>query len=138
MYAKRLDVDAMLRHEGEYDGVAAYARTKRGQVVLSELWAEQLAAQETTVHAMHPGWAGTPGVERSLPRFWQRMQGRLRTPEEGADTIVWLAVAERAAASTGLFWLDREPVSTDLFPWTRESGRERARLWQLCESHAGG
>ncbi len=137
MYAKRLAVDAMLSHDREYDGVAAYARTKRGQVVLAELWAARLKSQRTVVHAMHPGWAGTPGVERSLPRFWRSMQNRLRTPEEGADTIVWLAVAERAARSTGRFWFDREPVSTHLVPWTRETSAERTRLWEMCQRYAG-
>ncbi len=37
MYAKRLDVETMYSNEGPYDGVAAYAMTKRGQVVLSEI-----------------------------------------------------------------------------------------------------
>ena len=81
MYAKRLDVGAMLSNEGDYDGVAAYAMTKRGQVVLAELLAEELASIGATVNSMHPGWAATRGVEHSLPRFWKMMRNRLRTPE---------------------------------------------------------
>jgi NAD(P)-dependent dehydrogenase (short-subunit alcohol dehydrogenase family) len=138
MYTKRLDVDALTRLEGRYDGVEAYAQTKRGQVVLSEQLARELAASGTTVNAMHPGWAATPGVERSLPRFWRAMESRLRTPEQGADTALWLAVAERVAGQTGLFWFDRRPAPTHLLPRTREQPAERQRLWDLCARHAEG
>jgi len=30
-----------------------------------------------------------------MPSFHRRMEGRLRTPEEGADTVVWLSIAKR-------------------------------------------
>jgi len=138
MYAKRLDLDAMLSTAGPYDGVAAYAYTKRGQVVLSEMWARELSAAGTIVNAMHPGWAATKAVERSLPRFWRLMRKRLRTPEQGADTALWLAVAERVAGETGKFWFDRRPVPTHLLRRTRERGDERERLWRWCEAHARG
>jgi NAD(P)-dependent dehydrogenase (short-subunit alcohol dehydrogenase family) len=127
----------VLRQEGEYDGVAAYAMTKRAQVVLSELWAEELKPSGAAVNAMHPGWAATPGVERSLPRFWKMMQNRLRTPQEGADTALWLAVAPRAGQHSGLFWFDREPAPTHMLPWTREPKEERQRLWRWCEEASG-
>ncbi len=135
MYTKRLDVDAMLRAEGPYDGKTAYALTKRAQVVLAEQWAERLADQQTVVHAMHPGWAATPGVQTSLPGFWRAMKNRLRTSEQGADTIVWLAAAERPAESTGQFWFDRAPASTHRLPRTRASTEEREHLWALCERY---
>lgn len=116
----------------EFDGVRAYAETKRAQVVLNELWGRRWADSGITTAAMHPGWADTPGVRRSLPRFWKRMQGRLRTPAEGADTIVWLCVASSEKLQKGRFWFDRQPVSEHLVPWTRESEDEKQRLWQLC------
>ena len=58
MYGKRLDVELMMSNDGDYDGVAAYAMTKRGQVVLSELLAKDLTDIGATVNAMHP--AGRP------------------------------------------------------------------------------
>ena len=47
---------------------------------------------------MHPGWADTPGLKSSLPRFYGATKRLLRTPQEGADTIVWLGTAARAGA----------------------------------------
>jgi hypothetical protein len=49
----------------------------------------------------------------------------LRTPEEGADTIVWLAAATEAGKVSGEFWLDRRPHATHVLPGTRETSAER-------------
>ncbi len=136
MYTKRLDVETLYSNEGPYDGVAAYAMTKRGQVVLSGLWARELGDAGITVNAFHPGWAATKSVERSLPRFWRIMRNRLRTAAEGADTALWLAVTGRVAGETGKFWFDRRSVPTHLVGWTREDADERRRLWDFCEARA--
>lgn len=136
MYTRRLSCDDPDWRKRPYDGTTAYADTKRMQVVLAELWAENLRASGIRVHAMHPGWAETPGVRGSLPRFFRLMQSILRTPEQGADTIVWLCTAPRTAETTGGFWFDRAPAPTHLLPWTREPDSERQRLWDLCERTA--
>jgi hypothetical protein len=39
-------------------GLAAYARAKRAQMMLAQMWAEQLRPDRITVHAMHPGCLG--------------------------------------------------------------------------------
>jgi NAD(P)-dependent dehydrogenase (short-subunit alcohol dehydrogenase family) len=133
MYTQPLVVDELLApRKGEFDGVAQYARTKRAEVVLAELWAERLNGTNMTVNSMHPGWADTPAVRTSLPRFHRVMRPLLRSAEEGADTIVWLAACPRIEGMTGLFWFDREPRRTHYVPWTRESAAERERLWQVC------
>jgi NAD(P)-dependent dehydrogenase (short-subunit alcohol dehydrogenase family) len=137
MYPKRLNVEAMLSNEGPYNGVDAYAMTKRGQVVLSALWSQELLDTGVTVNAMHPGWAATKSVEQSLPRFWRFMRNRLRTAVEGADTVLWLVVAEKVADQTGKFWFDRRSVPTHLVGWTREDDDERQKLWRFCEARAG-
>jgi NAD(P)-dependent dehydrogenase (short-subunit alcohol dehydrogenase family) len=129
MYATGIDVDDLQSERGEYDGARAYARTKRGLVILTEMWAEQLADRGVVVHAMHPGWADTPGVATSLPAFHAITRRLLRTPEQGADTITWLAAAPEAAATTGQFWLDRQPHTTHVFPGTAGAPDVRQRLW---------
>lgn len=59
---------------------------------------------------MHPGWAGTPGVEKSLPSFYDKLKDKLRSSEEGADTAVWLAVCDKDTLKkeSGHFYFDRE------------------------------
>jgi len=55
---------------------------------------------------MHPGWADTPAVQSSMPDFHRRFKDKLRTPAEGADTIVWLAISDSVLDKTksGLFY----------------------------------
>ena len=133
MYAQRLSLDDLDWQRRPFDGVAAYAQSKRAEVVLTELLAERLGRTRVTVNAMHPGWADTPGVRRSLPRFHRLMKARLRTPAQGADTIVWLAACPRLAGESGRFWFDRQAVGTHLVPWTRETPAERRALLELLE-----
>jgi dehydrogenase/reductase SDR family protein 12 len=130
MYATGLALDDLQYEKGAYDGSRAYARTKRALVTLTEMWAEQLKDSGVVVHAMHPGWADTPGVAGSLPGFHAITRRFLRTAEQGADTVTWLAVAEEAAKVTGVFWLDREPHTTHVFPGTDPSPQERQELWE--------
>jgi NAD(P)-dependent dehydrogenase (short-subunit alcohol dehydrogenase family) len=129
MYATGLALDDLQYEKAIYDGSRAYARTKRALVTMTEMWAEQLQNSGVVVHAMHPGWADTPGVAGSLPAFHAITRCFLRTAEQGADTITWLAAAEEAAKVTGMFWLDREPHTTHVFPGTDPSPQERQALW---------
>jgi hypothetical protein len=89
-------------------------------------------------NAMHPGWAETPGVTASIPDFAESHKGSLRTPEQGADTIVWLAASAAGGRHTGGFWFDRAPAETD-FSWsgTRSSPAEFAQLWAKCAAWTG-
>jgi NAD(P)-dependent dehydrogenase (short-subunit alcohol dehydrogenase family) len=137
MYSQRLDVEDPQMQRGAYDGVAAYAKTKRAQVVLTELWADALRDRGIVVHSMHPGWADTPGVSVSLPRFYKLTKPLLRTPAEGADTIVWLCASEEAGQSTGHFWHDRKPRPTHRFKGTRETAAERRRLVEQLSELSG-
>jgi dehydrogenase/reductase SDR family protein 12 len=132
MYTQKLDMDDLQSERGEFNGTVAYAQHKRAQVILTELWAERLAGSGVTVNAMHPGWVNTPGVRRSLPAFWKVMRPFLRTPEQGADTIVWLAVAPRLTSESGKFWLDRRARKTHKLARTVSRPQDRWRLWDEC------
>jgi len=138
MYTRRLDVDDLQSRRGTYDGRVAYARSKRAEVVLAERWAAALAGTGVVVHAMHPGWADTPGIKSSLPAFQRVMRPLLRTPEQGADTIVWLAAAEEPARLTGRFWCDRHVRSTHRLARTQETAEDRDRLWHGLDALAAG
>ena len=136
MYTQRLDLGRLEMGPDDYDGSVAYARAKRAQVVLNREWAERVAAREVVFHAMHPGWADTPGVQSSLPAFHRVMGPLLRTPDQGADTVVWLASAPEALASSGRFWHDRRPRSEHHVPWTC-GGAAGSALWDLCVARTG-
>jgi dehydrogenase/reductase SDR family protein 12 len=128
MYSQKLEVKKLQAREENYSGSVAYARCKRALTVLTEEWAQAWEDEGITVNAMHPGWADTPGVESALPAFHRLTRLILRTPEEGADTIIWLATAREAGAVSGRLFLDREPRTTHLLSRTREEPGEREKL----------
>lgn len=136
MYAEGLDPKGVQMSRDSYDGVRAYARAKRAQVVLTQEWARRFPGT-VQFHSMHPGWADTAGVKEALPRFHRVTRPILRTAEEGADTIVWLAGVASIPAPSGTFWLDRRPRRTVWLPGTGGSPQEHRQLWDLVCQHSG-
>jgi dehydrogenase/reductase SDR family protein 12 len=132
MYAQPLAVDDPEFRQGDFSGVTAYARAKRMQVVLVQRWSEELADSGAGVHVMHPGWVDTPGVRSNLPRFRMLTRPILRTPEEGADTVVWLLAAPVLDPATGGFWMDRTPRPTHYLGRHQETEADRGRFWEFC------
>ena len=133
MYSQKIQVDDLQSEHGNYSGSVAYARAKRGLMILTEVWAERWRAHGITVNAMHPGWADTPGVETALPTFYRAARPLLRSPEEGTDTIVWLAASTEAGMVSGKFWLDREQHPSHLSKRTRETSAEREQLLEVLQ-----
>ena len=128
MYAQALRADDPGYVTGDYSPTTAYARSKRMQVELAPLLAERWAGDDVTVAVMHPGWADTPGVQESLPRFRTLTRPVLRDDRQGADTSVWLAAVE-PPPPTGRFWHDRVERPTSLLPTTRPDRATRDRAW---------
>ncbi|QFU76342.1 SDR family NAD(P)-dependent oxidoreductase [Halioglobus maricola] len=134
MYTQRLSTQQLGSTSDEgYSGPVAYAQAKRALMIVTQAWAREWADEGITVNAMHPGWADTPGVRDSLPRFHRLTRGILRTPEEGADTIIWQAVSPEAGEISGQLLLDRQPQPFYLSGKTVEDELERQRLVQFLE-----
>ena len=145
MYTERLVV-RRVDSPGRYRPSVAYARAKRAQVELvAELHRRLGGRTGIAFHAMHPGWARTPGIARSLPTFDRIVGPLLRTPAQGADTIVHLALAPRSGdgdgdgddpTAGGRFWADRRPRPTDRLARTACEASEREALWERLMTDA--
>ena len=103
------------------------------------MWAERLDASEMTVHAMHPGWADTPGVEKlaaaastgSPSRCCVRRR-RARTRSSGSAARAGPGARRAASGTTGA------GGRLHLLPGTTETAADRERLWAECERLAAG
>ncbi len=134
MYGQSLPVGDWESERTRYSPKLLYARTKREQMVITEFMAERLHDRGVVVHGMHPGWVDTEGVQRWMPVFRKLTRPIIRTPDQGADTIVWLGAAPEAAARTGLFWHDRSPRPTHYrLGASPDSDGDRQALWRYCE-----
>lgn len=121
MYGSPLRLHSMnCTDPDRFDGMNAYAMHKRALVELTRWWNGQWQG-DPVAHVMHPGWVDTEGVRTSLPIFRKALQRVLRTPEQGADTVLWLAEQRPPPAPEGGIWLDRSLQPEHEFAWTRRS-----------------
>lgn len=135
MYGQSIPSGDLESEQTGYGPKKLYARTKREQVVISEQWAERLAGSGVVVHARHPGWADTKGVGQWMPVFRAITRAIIRTPEQGADTIVWLGACSEPLQSTGLFWHDRRRRPTHYgIGASDDQPHVRRELWDHCRS----
>src|SRR5438093_153648 len=81
-------------------GWPGYRISKSGLNALTRIFADELKQTGIRVNSICPGWVKTD----------MGGAGATRTPQQGADTIVWLATAPDVP--TGGFFRDRKPI-----PW---------------------
>jgi NAD(P)-dependent dehydrogenase (short-subunit alcohol dehydrogenase family) len=82
-------------------GYPAYRISKTSLNALTRIFADELQDNQILVNTMCPGWVKT---DMGGP-------GATRTPEQGVDTMVWLATLPDGGP-TGAFFRDRKPI-----PW---------------------
>ena len=151
MLTERLELEDPEMRRGTFDGTRQYAKNKRAQVAMCEAWAEreknsfpfhenenenENARGRVTFFSQHPGWSDTAAVRAALPGFYESLKGRLRSPREGADTVIWLAAVDakksEAALRSGGFYFDRAPaakhVSANALTGTRYSPEDVAKM----------
>lgn len=126
MYTQRIRPDDPETRVLRYNGPEVYARTKRGQVILTGRWAVRHPAVK--VYSLHPGWADTAGVQDALPLFRAVTRPLLRNAAEGADTAVWLAAGGEPLGRSGAFFHDRREWPEHRMARTRETEAEREAL----------
>ncbi|GJD11748.1 Dehydrogenase/reductase SDR family member 12 [Galdieria sulphuraria] len=100
-----------------------------------EYWSTKYVKMNTSFFSMHPGWVNTPVVQESMPQFYKTMKSHLRTPEQGADTVVWLACSSSVRKEdSGNFFLDRSKVEKHLpLARTHYSKQDMERLYCVLQ-----
>jgi dehydrogenase/reductase SDR family protein 12 len=131
MYLQKLDLTDLTFKNHSYNKYTGYANAKRAQVILAELFAQKYP--QYLFSSMHPGWADTPGVQSSMPVFKKLLNKRLRSADEGADTILWLATNPESYPN-GKFWFDRKQATSTLYNFYESSKNEKESLFVHCET----
>jgi dehydrogenase/reductase SDR family protein 12 len=104
-----------------FNGTAAYGFHKRAMMTLNQYWRDRYGPQGFTFYVMHPGWADTEGVKRSLPRFRRILRPILRDAASGADTALWLAATRPPQPEEEIVWFDRKVRPAHVYERTRIS-----------------
>lgn len=126
--------DLQFKTMDPFESSTAHAQNMRRRLTI----VEKLAVRYPHVHfcSANPGWVNTPALKETMPKIFDKMKDRLRSADEGADTIVWLAVSSAAVKhASGLYFQDRRPANTHLtMAWTRATVEEESKLMDDLES----
>jgi NAD(P)-dependent dehydrogenase (short-subunit alcohol dehydrogenase family) len=127
-----------LAAERAYRGFGRYGETKLANILLTSELARRLAGSGVTANCYHPGLVAT-GFNRNnglLANLGMVALGPLaRSPEKGAETLVWLASSPAVANMSGEYFFDMQRTTPSLAAQDRETAR---RLWQVSEEQVGG
>lgn len=110
----------------------AYCSAKLANVLFARGLAARLAADGIVAHAMHPGAVDSNFINYAPESARDYMRTLdLRPPEEGADTLVWLATAEEPGGESGGYYYQRQPRTANQVV-DDEAAVER--LWRESEA----
>jgi NAD(P)-dependent dehydrogenase (short-subunit alcohol dehydrogenase family) len=128
-----LELDAP-NMETSYSPMRAYCQSKLMNIMFSNALARRLIGTAVTTNAMHPGGVNTNFASEGggvMGFFFRLAKPLMRTPQQGADTVIWLASAPELDGATGKYFQDRKeltPVGTALDETLQE------KLWSLSET----
>jgi NAD(P)-dependent dehydrogenase (short-subunit alcohol dehydrogenase family) len=112
----RLDLND-LQSEKSYGGLAAYNVSKLANVMFTYELAKRLQGTGVTVNALHPGVVKTAFANDSsgFMGFFFGLVKRFAgiTPEQGADTIVYLTTSPEVKDVTGTYFHKRKAQKAD-------------------------
>lgn len=131
----RLDFDD-LQMRKDYDAWTAYSRSKLANVYFTYELSRRLSGTGVTVNAMSPGMVASDFGKENPPGsvFVPAEAGGSKTTEEGADTIVYLALSPEVEGVTGKYFQNRRTLDTSRISYNEETAR---RLWQVSLEMTG-
>ena len=133
----RLDLDDLNYTRGRYRPFVAYGRSKLMNILFTRELARRLEGTRVSANAMHPGFVrsgfgqNNPGF---LGKFIKLGQVFARTPERGAQTLVYLATSPEVEGVSGKYFHDEAESRTSGAAKDMEVAR---RLWDVSVRLAG-
>ena len=123
-----------------YSGWRAYGQSKLANIMFTYALARRLEGTGVTVNALHPGFVATNIGANSIPVVGSLIKRVInltagKTPEEGAETVAYLAASPEVEGVTGEYFVDCKPVASSPVSYD-ENAQEK--LWELSERAIGG
>ena len=131
-----LDFDD-LQSAKNYSGFRVYGRSKLANILFTRELARRLAGTGVVANCLHPGFVASRFGDEAggwLGRLIPFAKWFAISPEQGADTIVYLASAPEAANFSGEYFANRKIADRSA---AARDDSAAARLWQASEALAG-
>jgi len=133
----RLDFDD-LQSRRSYTGFPVYSRSKLCNILFNRELARRLSGTGVTANALHPGFVATRfgndsgGIVRAVLKVAKPI-GAI-SPEEGAQTVIYLASSPDVAQVSGEYFYECKPAT----PTTEaRNDQDAMRLWDVSKQIAG-
>ena len=123
--------------EKGYNPMKSYAQSKLANLLFTYELSRILAGTTVTVNALHPGAVRTNfGKDLSgIAGFvFRRLDMFMRSPEKGAETLIWLAEAPELNGVSGKYFFDKKEIRSSKISYDREVAK---RLWATSEKMTG-
>ena len=127
--------DLML--ENKFTGFRAYSQAKLANIIFTKELDRRWEGTGIVTNAVHPGAVRTNFGNESKPVFKTLIKiGKpiLKSPEKGAETIVYLATSEEVNGVTGKFFSSGKQSRSNAESYNKEVW---ARLWEVSEELTG-
>ncbi len=109
-YRGKLDLNAIAKRPDGSAGFGVYCDSKLANVVFTRELAKKLQGKDVAVSCFHPGFVATAFGHNNQGLFgWgTKVAQKLfaRTPEKGAETLIFLATSPEAASANGGYYFD--------------------------------
>jgi NAD(P)-dependent dehydrogenase (short-subunit alcohol dehydrogenase family) len=125
----------------KYSPMRAYAVSKLANILFTRALAKRLEGTGVTATCLHPGFVRTnfgANNDADMSRLWKRiffLVARFaRTPEKGAETLIYLASSPEVEGASGGYFFDCKPIAPS------RAGQDDAvaeRLWHVSEQLVG-
>ena len=126
-----------LQSRKKYRGFQVYGMTKLANILFTYELAERLEGTGVTATCMHPGAVNTRfGTNNSGPitSLFRLFKPFMRSPEQGADTVIWLSFSPDVEGVSGRYYADRKPIEPKKIASDPDA---RRRLWEESERLTG-
>jgi NAD(P)-dependent dehydrogenase (short-subunit alcohol dehydrogenase family) len=126
-----------LQSEKSYSPFAVYGRSKLMNILFTRELTKRLAGTGVTANCLHPGFVGTRfGDESGGLMSWVIKLGKnfALTPEQGAETIIYLASSDDAAGKSGGYYDKKQLTAPSR---AAQSDADAKRLWDISAKIAG-
>ncbi|MFQ5552559.1 MAG: SDR family oxidoreductase [Thermoplasmata archaeon] len=120
-----------------YRALGAYNQSKLGNVLFTYELARQLADSGVTVNCVHPGGVNTNfgnNAKGAFAAMFRMLKPFMRSPEKGAETVLFAATAPELEGVTGLYLIDKEARASSRRSYDEELAR---RLWDVSARLTG-
>jgi NAD(P)-dependent dehydrogenase (short-subunit alcohol dehydrogenase family) len=119
-------------------GGAAYCHAKLANILFARELARRAEPDGIVSHAMHPGVVDSnfaSHCDAPMQAYMESIRDRSSSPEEAADTLIWLAAAEEPGRSTGLYFHRRQALPPSAAAQDDDAAR---RLWDVSDALTAG